>query len=287
MTLDKWIAEAYNDPDKEGECSMMSLVHAKGMAEQEIHTVKFGTGKKWTPVELGNLFNNKATNYAHDLSGVQLFYVLAFYGGRSEPQARKPFRVNGQTDLLDSMGGTEGPTGTGLTQQAMRHMESVYQLSIKMQSAAFGVLNDTLRMVNENQTKIMRENADFREIVLKMMLEKSEREFNREVELTKLRRNEALWNKGLALGPAILNQLTGSNLLPQATHDTQLIETILENISEDAIRKLIQSGAFPPVVMALLAERGERYFKDKKEREESMNRVSNNGINAEKEVSGN
>ncbi len=285
QSLDHWIAEAYVDESKDGACSMMSVVHAKGMAEQEVHTIPFGTSKKWTPKEIAELFINKMNNYAHDLAGVQLFYILAFYGGRNESSARKPYRVNGQTDLLESMGGTEGPTGTGLTQQAMRHTESMYQLSIKMQASAFSAMESALRTASEMATKANREASESRDIIFRMYTEKMEREFQKEMELTKHRTYHEIIQKGLALGPAIINQITGSKLLPQSTEDTALIEGILENMDEISIKKLLGSGAFPPVVMAMIAARGEKYWKEKKQKEESLTRI-NSGINAEKEVSG-
>jgi hypothetical protein len=154
-----------------------------------------------------------------------------------------------------------------------------------MQSAAFQAMSEALRTASESNSRLIRETTEARDIIFKMYAEKAEREFNKEMELMKHRTYHNLIEKGMALGPAILNQITGVKLLPQSVEDTALVEGILENLDEESIKKLLGSGAFPPVVMSMIAARGEKYWKDKKAKEDSLNRV-NISINPEKEVIG-
>src|SRR5688572_15742380 len=99
QTLKQWLDEAVGDKEKDGDLTMLSCVHMTGTVEKEVHTIRFGA-KKWTTQELAELFQRKCKNHCSELSGVQQFMLLAFYGGRSEPEARKPFRIQGEADIL-------------------------------------------------------------------------------------------------------------------------------------------------------------------------------------------
>ena len=283
QALDQWIGEIASDVDR-GTLSMLSCVHQKGVSEVEVFSIKMGTAKKWTPVELANVFRSRAESYAEELAGVQTFYLLAFFDNRNEATARKPFRVNSSTDM-DSVGGaTEGPTGTGLTQQAMRHMEAVYQLSIKQQVNAFSAMESALRITTESNTKIARELGDAQALVFKLIGERMEAQFNRDMERMKYERTTSLMQKGLEYLPVAVNAISGKQVVPQETEDTAIVKMIGDCLDEERAKKLLTSGIFPPLVMGLIANRLEKHEKEKMAKQESIERISN-GVKPEEELS--
>lgn len=279
QTLDQWIAEAASDTEKDGELSMLSLVHAKGISEQEIHTIKLGTGKKWTAKELGSIFKAKAQTYSQELAGVQLFYLLGFYGNRTEPQARRPFRENGQTDLLESMGGTEGPTSTGLTQQAMRHMEMVMQIAAKQTAMAFEAQQSMLSILSQSNNKLQGEVRDASEILMKLMLDRANNQHDHRMKELALERETSERRQLLQLAPALVNTITGKEVFPQETTDSALLNQIAESMDPEKIQTLINSGIIPPQLLGLLSARMEKYLLEKTKKEQQIAKLTNTNIN--------
>lgn len=288
QTIEQWIIEQHAAGTVEegyGTLTMLSLVHVKGIAEQEVHTVRLTTGKKWTHKELATLFQKRAEQYCEQLSGVQLFYILAFYENRTESQARKPYRVNGSTDLLETMGGTEGPTGAGLTQQAMRHMESVYQLSIRAMASAYQAQENAMNRLAQMNEKLLHETSEAREIVTTLMLEKSNKAHEYRMDELKYIRGSEERTKLLTQVPALVNTLFGREIFPQNTEDTALLNAIAEEMDMPRVQKLMTSGVFSPKLMGLLATRMERYLTNQNAKEAMVIRQTK-GIDPEKEVMG-
>lgn len=279
QTLDQWIAEATSDTEKDGSLTMLSLMHAKGIGESEIHSVKLGTGKKWTAIELGRLFKGKAENYSQELSGVQTFFLLAFYANRTEPQGRKPFRVNGQTDVLESMGGTEGPTSTGLTQQAMRHMETVLQIATKQTAMAFEAQQSMLSSLSQSNKQLQGEVRDASEILMKLMLDRANQQHEHRLKELVYERESQERRGLLQLAPSLINTITGRDVFPQETTDTVLLDQIAENLTPEAVQALINSGIIPPKLLGLLSARMEKYLVEKAKKEEISTQLVKNGVN--------
>lgn len=288
QTIEQWIIEAHaagSVEDGYGTMTMISLVHLKGIAEQEVHTVRLTTGKKWTPKELATVFQKRAELYCEQLSGVQMFYLLAFYENRTEPQGRKPYRVNGQTDLVESMGGTEGPTPTGLTQQNMRHTEAMFQLSIRAMAQAYGAQENALNRLTQMNEKLLGEVSDSREIIVNMMLEKANKSHEHNMEELRYRRSSDERSKILTQIPALVNTIFGREIFPQNSEDTALLNAIAEEMDVTRINKLLTSGIFSQKLMGLMATRMERYLTQQNEKEKHIKTLTN-GVDPEKEVMG-
>ena len=154
QALADWIREALDDPDKEGPCTALSLVHVTGTSGgpfyEEIHTVKIGS-KAYDPHALDKMFMHKAQSYAQELTGVQSFCLFAFYNNLSEPGAKHPLRISGELDF----GGlaTEGPTESGKTSQNMRLTEAIVQGSFRQNTVTFDMLIRTMDVVTRQNSQ--------------------------------------------------------------------------------------------------------------------------------------
>lgn len=78
LTLDAWIHDALNDDKDNRKCSQISLVHMIGQTPKELHSVKFGSKAPAKAEDLAVMFRQRAEGYAQDLSGTQMFQLLAF-----------------------------------------------------------------------------------------------------------------------------------------------------------------------------------------------------------------
>lgn len=262
QTLDQWIREALVDPDKDGRCTSMALVHISGphAAEKEIHTIRFGS-KPQEPRELAALFRGKAESYAAETTGVQTFCVLAFYDNRTEPQARKPLMVHGENDY----GGlaTEPPTKEGQTMQGMRHMEAVIQLAFRQTQMLFDASNQTTKALLDQNRQLMQENRDSFEIVKELMIKQIEGNHKHEMEALEYQRRTTERSKWLGMAPALVNSLVGKNIFPQGSADTALIDSIMDSLDETSIQQL--AGIIKPEVWAPLASRMSERLRQRRE----------------------
>jgi hypothetical protein len=237
---------------------MFSLVHMVGQGEREIHTTKLGS-KQWTARDLAALFRHKAESYCQEIPGVQSFCMLAFYG-QDEPEARHPFMVSGETDL----GGlsTEGPDDKGWKMQGMRHLEAITQLNHRSIHHAI----DTLAKLNEN---LMRENLDVRrenregfalmkELIAAQALNKHEYRM-KEMEFERSTEERKKW---MSFAPSLVNTILGSEVFPQSTEDSSLLEAIADSLSEEDLIKL--TSVLKPEILGPISARFEKHFKTKK-----------------------
>jgi len=271
-SLDSWIGEALQDTDKEGKCSMMSLVHMVGQQPKEIHTTKFGAGKSWNEVELATMFRGKATTYCQDLPGVQTFQLLAFYGAKTAPEAFMPFVVNVNSNEAFGGLGTESPTEQGMRAQDMRQREMMFQQVYRRQQ----IMDDyTLRLIEQQGRTIesvSRENREAYEIVKEVLMEKALNEHNRKMDQLKFERDTGERRKWMAWAPPLINTILGREIFPQSTADTALVESIAESLSEDDIMKL--AGAIKPELMGPLAARMGSYMQKKQIEDQQLKQLS-------------
>ncbi len=249
QTLDQWVRECLVDPDKDGKCTAMTLVHMQGQAEKELHTVRLG-GKPWDPKDLAGLFRGKAEAYAAELMGTQTFNILAFYADRGEPQARKPFVLQGETD---HHGMTEPPTKEGQTMQGMRHMEAVIQLAFRQTAMLFEQSQHTVTALVQQNGTLMRENRESFEMMKELMIRQIQTDDERAMKRLEYERKSSERSKWLGMAPALVNTLTGRDIFPQSNADTALIDAVVDSIDEEGISKL--STIIKPEVWAPLASR--------------------------------
>lgn len=270
QTLDQWIRDALIDPDKEGKCTSMALVHMHGQNERELHAVKFGP-KAWDPKELAAMFRGKAESYAADIVGAQTFNLLAFYDHRSEAQNRKPFIIQGEHDSHGLT--TEPPTKEGQIMQGMRHMEAVIQLAFQQTRMLFESSNAMLTTLATQNTRLIQENRDSFEIVKELMIKQIERDDERAMKRLEFERRTTERSHWLGLAPALVNSIVGREVIPQSTADSKLIDQLIESLDHDDIQKL--AGVIKPEIWALLADRGVKALRTRQLAKEESHGISN------------
>lgn len=262
ITMGQWITQALLDPHKDGPCSALVCMHKTAGGEVEVYGVKLAKGQQWDGEVLATLFREKAEHHVQDIPGSQRFYILAFYG-RSEPQARLPFVVNNSAEMTN--GETEAPTNEGKLSQSMRQGEVGFQFWAKM-------VHENVRMSMEMNESLSRENRELRNenrdavsVVKEIIMEQAANAHTYRMKELEFARQTDERKMLMRYGGAILNEVTGKEIIPQPIADTNLLELFFDKVGEDQIKQL--SAVLPPELMGPLAARASTFFKAKMEAE--------------------
>jgi hypothetical protein len=243
-------------------------MHKTAGGEVEVYGVKLAKGQQWDGEVLATLFREKAEHHVQDIPGSQRFYILAFYG-RSEPQARLPFVVNNSAELTS--GETEAPTNEGKLSQSMRQGEVGFQFWAKM-------VHENVRMSMEMNESLSRENRELRNenrdavtVIKDIILQQASNSHQYRLKELEYARQTDERKMLMRYGGAILNEVTGKEIIPQAVADTSLLELFFEKVGEEQIKQL--SGLLPPELMGPLAARASTFFKAKMEAEQQASKA--------------
>lgn len=265
-SIQAWIHEAMVDPDKDDPISMMALVHMTGQQTREIHTTKFSSGKSWEAKALAEMFRGKAETYSQDLSGVQTFNLLAFYGGRSEPQAAFPFIVNSVADPANAHLSTEPPTAEGKAMQGMRQTEMLFQQTYRRQAAQDDYTLRLLEIQNRMLSETMSENREMFVVMKEMMMTTALNQHQHKMKELEYQRSSEERKKFLTFVPPLVNTILGRDVFPQSTEDTALIESIADSLSEEDVMKI--AGVIKPEMLGPLMARVEKALIKKRKEDE-------------------
>ncbi len=266
QTLESWIKEAMSDETKEGPDgkpaapSGITLVHLQGVAEKEIHTIKFGS-KPWNPRDLAQIMRHKAEGYSQDLPGIHTFCLKIFYEGSEEAQARHPFRVQVNDQVMEGLG-TEPPTKLGMVQMAMRQSENLHQMLL---GSLKQITDSSQAVIRAQQTQIdglLKENADAFAIIKEKVLKEamSQHEF-RKAELEYARATEER-RKLLQLAPSLVNTVVGRDVFPSAVEEESLLEVLADEITEEQAQMMMQ--VLPQKVVALIMPKLQKILETKR-----------------------
>jgi hypothetical protein len=250
-TLDKWIEEAIKDEEKEGGISQLALVHMVGQQQEELHTTKFSSGKSWTARQLAEMFRDRALTYCQDLPGNHTFCLFAFYGGRSEPEAKHPFMIHSQADSA-MISGTEPPTPEGRMMQSMRQSDNIFNQVYRRQQTLDDFSLRFMAVQNDFLEKTLQDNREMFTIMKDMMANAALNQHQHRMEEMKYERSTEERKKFITFLPALVNTILGKEVFPQSTEDTALIESIADSLTEEDVAK-VASVVKPEMLGPLMA----------------------------------
>jgi hypothetical protein len=284
QTLDQWIAQALNDPDKDGPCTLISLVHVSGAQSlRELHSTKIQAGGTYDPLRMAKMFRGKAEAYAQDLPGVQTFNLMAFYG-KPEAEAHQPFLVNMQADTATAGLSTEGPTETGMTAQRMRQSEMMFQQVYRRQEAMDQRADRLLDLLTRHNERLQHENMQAFEGIKELIMAMATKEHDRKTELLAFQRKTEERKALISMVPPLVNTIAGKDVFPQSTVDTILIDSMAEKLEPAHLEMLLPM--LPAEVQGMVAARLEKTLKAKRDAEEQARKLPVYQGNPENEIEG-
>ena len=263
-SLESWIQDAVNDTsfkigDTVLQCTRISVCHMSGVGPREIYTCTLdGTS---TPMQLANRLKYKADEFCSDIGGQQTCCLQAFFGEETEPRLMRPFSPKAKLNFGDGNGiSTEGPTGAGQIQQAMRHSEATIQggFAAMARAVELGLKQGELMMrqveiLMRSNEKLLQENMDAVAVVKEATLDMSDRLHTQEMQQLEHARTSAERKKWLSMAPMLINTVLGREVFPASGADTALIEQIMDSLSNDDVAKL--SGMLSPELMGPIMNR--------------------------------
>jgi hypothetical protein len=234
VTIEQWITAALADTDKQAPCSSLSLVYLRGLAQEEIHTKTLAGPQNAT--QLAEFFIERACGFAQDLAGIQTFKMLAFYG-KAEPQASFPFTVaDGALTAGDTASYSKHePTSAGLLGQLMKHNENVMAMNLAMTTA---LVTDSMATRKElaEATMLVRD-AVMSFAQMGQTNQMAALAYQRETTERKMFA-EAL--------PAMVNHLTGREIVPEGFALGKVLEGMATRIGPDDLQMLVSMGKLTP-----------------------------------------
>lgn len=283
ISLATWIREAMTDSEKSGPITALACMHLVGSTEVLIDNVKIDPGV-WTEQNLEKRFLGKAETESQALDGVQLFRMLAFYEGSSEPLARFHFRVNGDLDSADGLN-SESADAKGMFAQGMRHLEAQTQHTFRKDTMLFEASQAMLSMMANNQVQMATKNMEYLDAITKLVTQIATGQSNMRIEEMKVSAQVREREMLVGMAPHFLNAISGSEIVPQAGLDSQIINTMAENITEQQFQMMVSSGIIPQNMVGVLAARMKKHLQQKQQEQLERKRLSD-GVDPEEEAGG-
>lgn len=273
LTIEQWIIEAMSDADKGAPCTGIALVHVKGMggAQEEVH-FKPLTGATHDPKKLADFFTSRATGFAQDIAGLQSFRLLAFYGESKEPANAHTFTVaDGDLAPNDaSQWSKHEASPQGMLAQLMKHNEHIMgTMNALVQGFASSLLRD-----NEN---LRRENAEATAIVRDVLFNMKEADHKMRMEQLAYSRASAEREMIARALPAVVNHLTGKEVIPQSHADSELLDSLALKVKPEMLQQLVAVGIVSAEEAALLSARFAQTLERKKKEIEEVRQLPPEG----------
>jgi hypothetical protein len=263
LTIAQWITQVLGDAEKGKPCSALAVLYVKGVGQEEIYTKQLD-GEPVDAPALAQIFIDRAGAYCQDLPGLQNFRMVAFYG-QNEPQAAFPFTMaEGELTAGQEHGYAKHEvSANGVLGMTMKHLENTQGVMLDLiKTYAVGGLQREAAM----RAELNEANVILRDVFFGMNKEKHEQRIA-ELQFQRTSQERAMIGKVL---PSVLNQLAGREILPQEHADTELIDGLAMKVSPESIQKLIQFGAIPADVGALLLSRFQKTWETRKREVEAL-----------------
>lgn len=274
ITLGTWIKNVFADPDKAGKVVQFSLVHmlhGGSSRGKELHTIKIGGGRVHTEKDIADTFQGVADGYSQDLVGTQTFQVMAFYEGVTEPQAF--FHIKGHAVNDGEDNATHPPTKEGRMMQQMDQESKLFQQVYSRQAALDNTSMSMIQFLGTSLVQAMHENREAVMIVRDVLMQQVTEKRDHELKVLAYQRATEERKSLMRMAPALVNNITGTEVFPLAAEDTALIETIADNLPMEQAMQL--SGFLPTAVSGPLMARLHKHAAAKREAREVAEHAAN------------
>jgi hypothetical protein len=250
-SIEQWITERANDPDKEGALVALVLEHLVGSAGEVLHEKKVGQNPLDIPAT-AKLIYDIAQTFCQDLTGNHLFRIQAFYDGNPQPQAKHIFAIAGQQDT--EFLGQESPDQKGLLAHGLGYSSKTMELALRQMQLSNEIMNENARIMANTVSRLTAENFQAFEALKNFLVEREMAKGNREFENLKYQRASAEREKYISMALPLLNQLTGRKIVPTTTEDSQIIESI-SKLDGATLTKMLTALQSEPALLATVASR--------------------------------
>lgn len=254
-SIETWFHEVCNDPEQ-GPCKSVGLVHMAGTVQETVYTKtlpdKFSAESL---ADWADLFCRKAEQYAEGLPGTQTFCLMSFHGDGKRPGIRKSFPVKGYVEQDGLM--TENPTGKGVLQQMMRLVDTLTAQVIRNNASFQESMLKRLDLETRQNIELRRENVQMFDFSKDLVLRLADRSHEHRVAQIEAQTAADIKKEIVHSVPLLLNSATGRDVIPQNSHDTILVERMIDALNGAGPDKLMNMSLkdLPAPLLAAIADR--------------------------------
>lgn len=292
QTLEEWIKEIRQEGEEDvrglGPLTGLALVHMKGTAPDELHVIDLKPGKRtYTDQQIAEICERKAHSYAQDLPGIQTFCLWAYFGDERKPKAQHPFVIEGEA--ANTGLATEGPHPQGLTQQAMRHTESMHSLIFRQSQSLFQAMQGVTTMMARENEHLRAENFEARRILGDLMMQKMTDDSAvrlREQQMAQQMKDRELLMK---FAPALINTIMGKEVFPQSTADSAMLDSLVEGLADLPQDRLMSLAEYiKPEMLGPLMAKANAFLDKRKAEAEKLHALAKTTVsdNPERDAAG-
>ncbi len=165
--------------------------------------------------------------------GVHRYTFSAVAKGEGKT-TRLMFRLRGGEESdEESVGGEDSPTMKGLTQQLMRHNEATQRTLISSVGTMLSLMGRRMESQDAEMTQMRRERSETFLALEEAKSQQHDRDMTAMETMNADKRKDMAFNKIMQLAPAVVNRISGKNLLPEKTSPMDMmLENLVKSLDE-------------------------------------------------------
>lgn len=207
-----------------------------------------------SPEDIASLITEAANDDAEGLGGLQKYTVSSYFSDDPDHvRARFSFRLLVDEHDTGEVHDSEPATSAGLLAQMMRHNEAMMRVTVMSMSEIARIQTRQIERLASQNEDLTTKHLNMMEMMEEVMTAKDEREVRRMEVKNKLDNQAAIVDKIGLLLPAVVNRISGKNLLPSKTTPEQMmLDKFLESFSLEQMQGL--GNVLKPEQMMIVME---------------------------------
>lgn len=277
QTVEQWVAEVIAEVVDGKGCSLIALLHLKGVGGSTEEVTGKPVEGTVNPKELADHFIGRAEGFSQDLPGLQTFKLVAFYGN-NEPH--NPFHFTTSdgavTSRSESMMSAHEPTPTGLLGQLMKNNEFLSRQNADLVQQNMTMANGVIAACFGPQGIVqqsIRSQLEAVEVVKDAMLDMSKQ--RRELVLEEHKAAQDLQMRKAVMDnlPLIANRLTGREVFDEKSNRAKLLELFAMKISPQDLEILVSMGKITKEEALVISSQFAAIVEEKKKEADALKKV--------------
>ncbi len=264
LKLKPWLDRLFwNTEREEGPCVKLVLKHLDSNGSPgkvEVWSQKIphkGQSVTFPAEEIPELMSD-IQHASHDdaegmAAGTQRYQLLSYVEHKPHAHSRFNFTMAASTsDDVDDTGATEPANMKGLLAQLMRHNAETHRASNQVIHQTHYILAKTVTSQQEYILKMENDRRDSLGMMEDLLSQRHERDLRSMEAENKEKRQQALFETGKLLLPAVVNKISGKKILPEETTPAEMmIRGLAESLTQEQLHKLMPILS-PPQQIALV-----------------------------------
>jgi hypothetical protein len=259
--LDRWLRQqAFGDY---GNLTRLTVKHSaqgtKGSVVGE-HRVERITSDDIR--ECADTLENMVNDDAGGMGGMQRYVIESWHDDGETASARFAVRVQGYDPDMDNLDSedAEPPTRSGALSQQMRHNEVIMKTLVAGMGGAIQSLQRSAARNAELVETLMAQRMEDFKVVEEALSHKHERELSMMEQTAEIERKDKLIEKGLTLLPAVVNRISGRELVAAPSPRDAMLKGLVDTLTPDQLNAI--AGQLNPEQQIVLLEMLQAFQRD-------------------------